>query len=105
MSVVFIGLLLPALPFLKGRLPVARVHGPTARSTSTGREWMKSRNWNLFMIASTLQAFGNCDLVPLPKLNHYRLLHPRGVAAQYALVSSLSSITNNRPKRLQASLA
>jgi hypothetical protein len=67
LSIVFRGLLLPALPFLKGRLPVARVHGPTARSAVTGREWTKSRNWNLFMIASTLQAFGNHSLETHPK--------------------------------------
>jgi MFS transporter, MCT family, solute carrier family 16 (monocarboxylic acid transporters), member 10 len=80
LSLVLMVLLLPALPFLRGRLPMARVHGPTVRSASTGREWMKSRNWNLFIIASTLQAFGNYSLATLPKLNHYRLLRPCRVA-------------------------
>lgn len=57
LSFVFLALLLPTLPFLRGRLPVAKVQGPVARATGTGKEWM-NKNWLLLIVASTLQGFG-----------------------------------------------
>lgn len=43
-----------ALPFVKGRLPEARVHGPAARSHGD-RLWLKDRRLLFVLSANTLQ--------------------------------------------------
>lgn len=53
--------LLPALPFLKARLPESRVHGPSPRSGA--RAWMKDRSFWFFIVINTLQGFAH--FVPL----------------------------------------
>lgn len=43
------------LPFVKGRLPRARVVGPTA---SPSREWLKHKGFWIVILANTMQGFG-----------------------------------------------
>lgn len=43
------------LPFVKGRLPRARVVGPAA---STSREYLKKKGFWIVILANTLQGFG-----------------------------------------------
>ncbi|KZP31560.1 MFS general substrate transporter [Athelia psychrophila] len=50
-------LLLPCYPFLKGRLPVARVRGPAARRPSD-RAWLTSTSFWLLIAVNTVQGFG-----------------------------------------------
>ncbi|KAG8760587.1 hypothetical protein FRC14_002589 [Serendipita sp. 396] len=57
-AVVFAVCLLPMLPFLKGRLPLARVVGPAVRSGGEDRKWMKSPGFRFVMIVNTIQGFG-----------------------------------------------
>ncbi|KII90805.1 hypothetical protein PLICRDRAFT_39395 [Plicaturopsis crispa FD-325 SS-3] len=59
-SAVVLGLMVPLLPFVKGRLPVSRVHGPARASD---RSWIKSRSFWLLMATNLLQSFGH--FVPL----------------------------------------
>ncbi|KZP31551.1 MFS general substrate transporter [Athelia psychrophila] len=54
-------LLLPCYPFLKGRLPVARVRGPAARKPSD-RAWLRSTSFWLVIAVSTVQGF--CYFLP-----------------------------------------
>jgi len=60
LAVGFTLLLVPVLPFLRGRLPIAKVRGPAARSMAeTGSwEWTKNPALQLLFIANTLQGFG-----------------------------------------------
>ncbi|GJE94721.1 MFS general substrate transporter [Phanerochaete sordida] len=53
--------LLPALPFMKARLPETRVHGPAPRSHP--RPWMRDRAFWFFITINTLQGFAH--FVPL----------------------------------------
>ncbi|KII87260.1 hypothetical protein PLICRDRAFT_55241 [Plicaturopsis crispa FD-325 SS-3] len=55
LSIAVLGMLLPLLPFVKGRLPASRVHGPAVRSS---REWMKSRSFWMLIMANTIQGLG-----------------------------------------------
>ncbi|EIW81214.1 MFS general substrate transporter [Coniophora puteana RWD-64-598 SS2] len=48
--------LVPALPFIKGRLPESRVAGPRARSSGYG--WMRNETVWFVLAANTLQGFG-----------------------------------------------
>ncbi|KAJ7133632.1 major facilitator superfamily domain-containing protein [Mycena epipterygia] len=50
-------LLLPLLPFVKGRLPQTRaqIHGPAPRGAA---DWMKQKSFWAFLAVNTLQAFG-----------------------------------------------
>ncbi|KIM26701.1 hypothetical protein M408DRAFT_16862 [Serendipita vermifera MAFF 305830] len=60
LAIAFAVLLLPVLPFLRGRLPHSRVRGPVARSTTaTGHwEWVKYTRIQMLFIVNTLQGFG-----------------------------------------------
>lgn len=64
LSIIFAGMLLPALPFIRGRLPLAKVNGPTSRSSTTGVDSpeknviIKNRTFQILMLVNTLQAFG-----------------------------------------------
>ncbi|KZP33374.1 MFS general substrate transporter [Athelia psychrophila] len=49
--------LIPCYPFLKGRLPVARVQGPAARG-APDRAWLTSAPFWLLAAVSTMQGFG-----------------------------------------------
>lgn len=50
-------LLVPCYPFLKGRLPIARVHGPSVRRPSD-RIWLKSKSFWVVIAVNTVQGFG-----------------------------------------------
>ncbi|TFK52175.1 MFS general substrate transporter [Heliocybe sulcata] len=54
-SVAIICLVLPILPFIKGRLPESRIHGPSARSMDYS--WLKSWIFWWVMLVNTVQAF------------------------------------------------
>lgn len=55
-SFVVLGLLAPLLPFVKGRLPASRIHGPAARASD--RTWLRSQSFWLLIATNTLQSFG-----------------------------------------------
>jgi MFS family permease len=61
-SVVSFVALVPFLPFLKGRLPAAKAYAPTsarnAAASAGVMTWMRDSNFQLLMIANTLQGFG-----------------------------------------------
>lgn len=54
--------MVPAVLFMKARLPESRVHGPGPRA-STGRRWLKDRNLWFFLSINTVQGFAH--FVPL----------------------------------------
>lgn len=54
--------LIPALPFMKARLPESRVHGPAPRAGGT-RAWYADRTFWFFITINTLQGFAH--FVPL----------------------------------------
>ena len=60
LAVIFAALLLPVLPFLRGRLPDSRVRRPPSRSNAAdnGRAWLRNRNFQFLMVVNTLQGFG-----------------------------------------------
>ncbi|KAG8829067.1 hypothetical protein FRC18_009614 [Serendipita sp. 400] len=55
LAIVFSASLLPMLPFLKGRLPQAKVIGPSVKED---RKWTKNIGFRFVMIMNTLQGFG-----------------------------------------------
>ncbi|KAG9056324.1 hypothetical protein FS842_011018 [Serendipita sp. 407] len=55
LAIVFSASLLPMLPFLKGRLPQAKVIGPSVKED---RKWAKNTGFRFVMIMDTLQGFG-----------------------------------------------
>ncbi|KAG7088081.1 hypothetical protein E1B28_012112 [Marasmius oreades] len=68
-SIALFCLLLPVLPFAKGRLPYlrSRVSGPEPRGSTRG--WLKSRTFWVLMCVNTLQGFGH--FVPIVWLPTY----------------------------------
>lgn len=58
LAIGFAVLLLPVLPFLRGRLPHSRVRGPVARSNAGNWDWVKNRGIQLLFVANTIQGFG-----------------------------------------------
>ncbi len=54
--------MVPALLFMKARLPESRVHGPAPRA-STNNMWLKDRRFWFFMTINTIQGLGH--FVPL----------------------------------------
>lgn len=80
--------LLPALPFLKARLPESRVHGPSPRSGA--RAWMKDRSFWFFIVINTLQGFAHfVPLTWLPSKRQISLImgssHPSATAFATAI--------------------
>ncbi|KZT28398.1 MFS general substrate transporter [Neolentinus lepideus HHB14362 ss-1] len=55
LSIAIVCALVPLLPFVKGRLPEARVHGPSARTTDWS--WMKNRAFWMILVLNTIQGF------------------------------------------------
>ncbi|EPQ51107.1 MFS general substrate transporter [Gloeophyllum trabeum ATCC 11539] len=55
LSIAILCMLVPLLPFVKGRLPESRVHGPNSRATE--RTWMKNKVFWIVLIANTIQGF------------------------------------------------
>ncbi|KAL1663604.1 major facilitator superfamily domain-containing protein [Schizophyllum commune] len=55
LSVAIAVALLPVLPFIKGRLPHTRVHGPAPRASN--REWMRNPSFWLYTIVNLIQGF------------------------------------------------
>jgi MCP family monocarboxylic acid transporter-like MFS transporter 10 len=60
LAIIFTALLLPVLPFLRGRLPHGRVRRPPSKSNAVDSTsgWLKNRNFQFLMIVNTLQGFG-----------------------------------------------
>ncbi|KAJ8094307.1 hypothetical protein PM082_006847 [Marasmius tenuissimus] len=66
LGIAITGLLVPFLPFVKGRLPELRYHvrGPGPRGLATGstsirkRDWLKNTTFWVLIIANTFQGFG-----------------------------------------------
>jgi MFS transporter, MCT family, solute carrier family 16 (monocarboxylic acid transporters), member 10 len=59
LAIVFGALLLPLLPFMRGRLPPSRVKAPLTRSgDGSSKSWMKHRNFQFLMLINTLQGLG-----------------------------------------------
>ncbi|KAG8830559.1 hypothetical protein FRC17_004705 [Serendipita sp. 399] len=84
LAVVFSACILPLLPFLKGRLPQAKVVGPAVRASGEDRKWMRSMGFRFIMIANTLQGFGY--FVPLVWLPNFASeLHLNATNASLAL--------------------
>ena len=54
LAVVELIALLVSMPFVRGRLPEARVHGPAARAPAS-RSWLKDRALIFVVAANTLQ--------------------------------------------------
>ncbi|KAH8809546.1 MFS general substrate transporter [Flagelloscypha sp. PMI_526] len=71
---VAIGLLmLPLLPFLKGRLPVTSIRGPLPRSSGDRNMWKNGSIWSLLGL-NTLQGFAYfVPLIWLPSESRYRM--------------------------------
>lgn len=49
--------MVPALPFIKPRLPQSRVHGPHPRARNS-RSWLKEKKLWLFIAINTVQGLG-----------------------------------------------
>ncbi|KIK63516.1 hypothetical protein GYMLUDRAFT_222609 [Collybiopsis luxurians FD-317 M1] len=86
LSIATTALLVPLLPFIKGRLPVSRnrAHAPAPRGQGN-RKWLKSRSFWVLLIANTFQGFGY--FVPIVWLPTFAgELHLNGTASSIALI-------------------
>ncbi|KIP09016.1 hypothetical protein PHLGIDRAFT_506278 [Phlebiopsis gigantea 11061_1 CR5-6] len=82
-AIALVVCLLPVLPFMKARLPEARVHGPAPRSGGARSSWMKDRTFWFFITINTLQGFAH--FVPLTWLPTF--------ASDLGLTTAQSSLT------------
>lgn len=67
--------LIPCYPFLKGRLPISRVHGPAVRRPSD-RTWLKNKAFWTIIAVNTVQGFGYfVPILWLPSKRAFKPLH------------------------------
>ncbi|KAH7925578.1 MFS general substrate transporter [Leucogyrophana mollusca] len=91
LSVALMGSVLPFLPFIKGRLPESRVHGPRPRSWD--RSWMKSTSFWFVITANTVQGFGYfVPVVWLPTYATALNLSPTNASLTLALLNGASVV-------------
>ncbi|TRM69370.1 major facilitator superfamily domain-containing protein [Schizophyllum amplum] len=55
-SIAIACMLFPVLPWIRGRLPHTRAHGPAPRAGN--RQWMKNPSWWLYTTVNLVQSFG-----------------------------------------------
>ncbi|KAJ7606026.1 MFS general substrate transporter [Roridomyces roridus] len=95
LSISIAVLLIPLLPFVKGRLPLSRVnvHGPVPRGASTSQSWMKNRLFLLFLVANTIQSFAYfVPIVYLPTFASDLRVSSSNSAATLALLNGASVV-------------
>ncbi|KAJ7608151.1 MFS general substrate transporter [Roridomyces roridus] len=95
LSISIAVLLIPLLPFVKGRLPLSRVnvHGPVPRGASTSQSWMKNRMFLLFLVANTMQSFAYfVPIVYLPTFASDLRVSSSNSAATLALLNGASVV-------------
>ncbi|KAJ6514179.1 major facilitator superfamily domain-containing protein [Mycena vitilis] len=88
-------LLLPLLPFVKGRIPDARarVHGPTPRGAPGPQEWMKHRLFWLVLAVNTLQGFAYfVPIIYLPTFANDLNISSSNSAATLAMLNAASVV-------------
>ncbi|KAH7909233.1 MFS general substrate transporter [Hygrophoropsis aurantiaca] len=91
LSVIFIGALLPFLPFIKGRLPESRVHGRRLRPID--RPWTRSASFWLLITANTVQGFGYfVPIVWLPTYATALNLSPTKASLTLALLNGATVV-------------
>lgn len=67
-SIAIACMLLPVLPWIRGRLPHTRIYGPAPRASN--RQWIKNPSWWLYTMANLVQGFGHfMPIVWLPILS------------------------------------
>ncbi|KIJ64420.1 hypothetical protein HYDPIDRAFT_181709 [Hydnomerulius pinastri MD-312] len=92
LSFALIGSLLPFLPFIKGRLPESRVHGPIARPRDVS--WLKSTAFWVVVVANTLQGFAYfVPLVWLPTFASSLNVSPTNASLTLALLNGTSVVS------------
>lgn len=81
-AVAVLCIVLPIFPFIRGRLPESRIHGPTARSMDYS--WLRSWMFWLIMLLNALQAFAY--FVPILWLPTFATeMHVKDTSASLAL--------------------
>jgi MCP family monocarboxylic acid transporter-like MFS transporter 10 len=58
MAIVFAAILLPLLPFLRGRLPISKAQAPLSRRGDGSKAWMRHKTFHFLMLMSTIQGLG-----------------------------------------------
>ncbi|PVG01314.1 MFS general substrate transporter [Serendipita vermifera] len=58
LAIVFFALLVPLLPFVRGRLPVSKVHAPIPNRDNNSKAWMKQRKFHSLILINTFQGLG-----------------------------------------------
>jgi MFS transporter, MCT family, solute carrier family 16 (monocarboxylic acid transporters), member 10 len=64
MAIVFAAILLPLLPFLRGRLPISKAQAPLSRRGDGSKAWMKHKTFHFLMLMSTIQGLGLSFIFP-----------------------------------------
>ncbi|CAG8707743.1 222_t:CDS:1 [Acaulospora colombiana] len=59
LAIVLFSLLLPLLPFVRGRLPAAKVQAPHSHRGDSSWEWMKQRKFHFLILINTIQGLGS----------------------------------------------
>ncbi|KAJ7495833.1 major facilitator superfamily domain-containing protein [Mycena galericulata] len=88
-------LLLPLMPFVKGRLPQTRVrvHGPTPRGALGPQDWIKKRSFWIFLAANTLQGFAYfVPIVYLPTFANELRISSSNSAVTLAMLNAASLV-------------
>ncbi|PVG01317.1 MFS general substrate transporter [Serendipita vermifera] len=88
LAIVFSAMLLPLLPFMRGRLPPSKVTVPPTRSGEGSKTWMKHRNFHFLMLINTLQGLGYfVPLVWLPTFASEMNLSPSKASLTLAMLN------------------
>ncbi|TDL22145.1 MFS general substrate transporter [Rickenella mellea] len=92
LSVAFLCLILPTVPFLRPRLPQARVQGP--RSRGSNKSWLKDRSFLLVIFANTLQGLAYfVPIVWLPTFAHELNLSDTDSSLALSLMNGFSFVS------------
>ncbi|KAJ6562574.1 MFS general substrate transporter [Mycena capillaripes] len=88
-------LLVPLLPFVKGRLPYtrARIRGPTPRGAPGPQEWMKHKSFWLIIAVNTVQGFAYfVPIIYLPTFANDLHISSSNSAATLAMLNAASVV-------------
>ena len=95
-TIAFAVFLLPALPFLKGRLPESKVHGPSTRSAPEPK-WFKEPSFLFIVVVNTLQGFGGLTGAFLIQPYLFcRIFCCSALVTEYVLIHRRSTSTDPR---------
>ncbi|PVG01313.1 MFS general substrate transporter [Serendipita vermifera] len=97
LTVFLSALLVPLLPFVRGRLPPSKIQGPLSHRGDGSRAWMKQRKFHFLILINTIQGLGYfVPFVWLPTFASAMNLSPSKASLALAMLNGKKSVNHTR---------